>query len=105
MLARRVHEALVDELLCRGVPATAFADRDLVGAGRQGQDLGMHQRVVEHDVRAFQYFSGTQRKKVRGARSGTHQIDLAAYMLHGAMTPPSRPGRRDDAGGTAVTGA
>src|SRR5690349_2807979 len=60
VLARRVDEPLVDEALRSGLASATLADRDLLRALRERNRFRMHERVMEHNVRAFEETRCTQ---------------------------------------------
>src|SRR5207247_975497 len=60
--ARLAHEQLVNELLRRGCAAALLADKDAARIRRcLRNEIGMHETVVDDDVRALQTLESTHR--------------------------------------------
>src|SRR3954447_4286115 len=76
--ARRLDEATVDLILPDARLSLALADKHALCIAARAVKHGLtHQIVIEHDVGALQGPQGTERQKIRIARSGTHDIDDA----------------------------
>ena len=96
VLARRIDQALVDELLDRRMLAAAFADRDRFRFRRQRNRLRMHKGIEEHDVRFRQQARRPQCEQIGGTWSGADEIDdsghwtptLAASLANSAAALP-----------------
>ncbi len=77
MALRRVDEPLADEALCGRVPAAALADGDDLGARGERERFGVHERVVEHDVRAREHLRRADRQQIRRAGSRADEVNGA----------------------------
>ena len=81
MPARRVDQALVDELLRGRTPARALAHRDLLGADGQGERFGMDERIVENDVGAPQESAARSVSRSGAPGPAPDQVDLAVRVI------------------------
>lgn len=59
----------------RGKLPAALADLDQSGSSRMVEDAATDQRIVEHDLRAFQQAQRTQCQQIFGTGTGADQIN------------------------------
>ena len=69
----RIDKPFVDEALRGRMASAAFADRDLLGLGRERHNLGMNQCVVKNYLGTLQQPSRAYGQQIRGPRTGTDQ--------------------------------
>ena len=53
---------------------------DFGGPGNQAQQVPVHQRVIDHDVRAAEQLGATQGEEAGITRPGAHQINHACRL-------------------------
>ena len=86
-VARRIDEALVDELLRGRMLAAALADGELLRARGERDRVRMHERVVEHDVGLLEQACRAQRQEVGRAGAGADEI-RSGHRISPAATVP-----------------
>ncbi len=84
-------EQRVDRFLGGAAPPGALSDRDLHRPRRQLERRGVHEGVVEDQVRLGEAARRAQRQQVRVSRSRADQGDVTSPGLHASPPPPAVP--------------
>jgi hypothetical protein len=77
-LRRADHQAM-DAFLIDRVPASPLADVEPLGLRRQLEQIGLHERIVEHEIRVAQTMECTQREQLRISRACADERDQAGH--------------------------
>src|SRR6185503_21148050 len=78
--ARFANHQSIDRILPDGGAAGAFSDEEPSRLRRELKRLGIHQRVIEDEIRFLETLDGSERQQFRIARAGTYQGDSARHF-------------------------
>ena len=87
VLARRAHQKAIDDRLIGRGTACPLADRQLAGAGRKGEHLVRHQRIVQHEIRFGEKARRLQRQQISRSRPRADEIDGSGHHAASRIMP------------------